>query len=385
MITLLRNTAWAQGLHFDVALANNSPGTAGRPPAAAAPNPHTAPHYHIPRPMLPDCDDYPHHQPTLNPCYSVMHGGVIGLAPTPAVHWPASINLPDPIFRQYQCFHTVNVAGINHGPGFWICVICLNDQWSQPWSVGIFANVTAAPPALPRQPVAPGTVQPQYLTAAQAAAAGAPGANATCDFMTRLCGTCETQEILLLKRRHDAPLAGALPPNHFPGMHTRTRRGGAAHQEWPYVTCTCLEVWHEHCNAGVNVCVQHRHRLACEKHDELLIMRAQNDNWLRKIERVPGGGIRACSAAVTRQRARLGTFRACRCGARITRLRGARVPRVYQCLGCEGVIHVTTRPPAVPRRLPLPPGVPNLSTRHVNAATHAAVPQVSFPLRRIPV
>lgn len=78
--------------------------------------------------------------------------------------------------------------------------------------------------------------------------------------------------------------------------------------------------------------------------DERLIMRQQNDLWLRTKSVNSQGRIVDASRRRIAKRQASGAFRMCRCGQEIeSRGRGARAwtpPEVYMCLGCEGVTHV---------------------------------------------
>lgn len=194
--------------------------------------------------------------------------------------------------------------------------------------------------------------------------------------MTRMCVSCERQEMVTLLAR-----VNANPPVVPAGAHPRTMRGPLVQEQWPYVTCTCLEKWQEHCTPGSDVCIQHRHRVACARHDKLLITRAQNDQWLRELARDVNNqnqlihlrAGRPGHAVILNGRQTTGIYRACRCGE-VPDINA--VPQVFQCLGCEGVIHLTPAH-AVGTALVLPPGFPSRVTRRSTRTTEGA-----FALRR---
>lgn len=84
-----------------------------------------------------------------------------------------------------------------------------------------------------------------------------------------------------------------------------------------------------------------------ERHYELLIVRQQNDKWLREIGRDKTGRlVRRVHPNRTKGRATKGIFRACRCGAEInfTARRRRTGVQVLMCLGCEGVVHLLNIP-----------------------------------------
>lgn len=334
LVALLNANATAAGLAFDVPLANNTRLLVGRPPTFQAQNPHNAPPpAPFTAPPYPNCNDKPHHlnPPGTNPCLSAANP--LGVLPAAGFVFPVEAG---------NDLRNCAIAGPLHGAGFQVCRHCLHDIRNQPWSQMIFNDVAAPAGDLP--PVA---VVPQPLTAP----AGAPVWKR---FLTHLCLSCERQELLLLRDRADGP---AVP---LPDV-TRTRRGYTEADQWPYVTCICLERWHEHTdqtNGPEEVCIRHRHRRSCERHDEQLIMRNQNDKWLRETKKDvnnPQGIIRLHlnrpgHIRIMAARRNKGYYRACRCGAEPK----TRSPAlVWMCLGCEGVVHATPPPaPGLPFTLP---------------------------------
>lgn len=162
-------------------------------------------------------------------------------------------------------------------------------------------------------------------------------------FLTHLCRRCESMELVLLQAR----LAGTAPQ----AIETVRNQTDAHTHDWPFVTCTCIDAWGRECDPVFDLCIRHRYQEACETHEDLLIVRQQNDDWLRKIGMV-NGRLRMLDPAVATQRHKMerrvarGTPRACRCGMDIDEFQpvGNHVPRVFLCLGCEGVVHNVLRP-----------------------------------------
>lgn len=379
-------TANGLGLEFDVAHANNTQATPGGPASAApliANSPHNAPPPipiagpagFVPIALLPPCNDRAHHSTTgaTPPCL-----GPNNLRP---VIGPGAV-LPFPIQQFGPDLRTCAIGGPLHPGGYVVCLHCIRDIRSQAWSQAILVDVSAEPPDLP-----PPIPRPQPMTPIAAAAHAAAGAPLWTTFMTHLCLSCEREEILLLFQRTlgPAPPARTLP----------TRRPNR--RPWPFTTCTCLEIWHEHVDPafpGQEVCIRHRYQNACEKHDELLIIRNQNDKWLRETARDRNNPNRIIRLRrnnighrnIMNGRANRSSFRACRCGAEPR----TGVPQVWMCLGCEGVIHnVPVAAPPPPGGLPppaaplpafvLPPGFPTVRTRRTQRTILTANP---FPLRR---
>lgn len=362
LIAWLQAVATANGKSFDVALANQSPDMATRggppnPPAPLAyPPPQGPPAFPPPPGPLPACSDRQHHNaagPGASPCLSLMYN------PQPHNAWPTRI-----IPTEVTCQHIGQVRGLWHGHQYNVCRNCLNNIWRQPWAIAIWADVIREPPAIAR-----GNPRvPQPLIAPPGAAGPA-----WTRFMTRMCPECENFEMKVLQDNWNG-MPGTMPA----GAMIMTQRGESqsgpgpwagfaapAYLQpggdcWPFVTCTCLQKWHENCTMASDVCIRHRHREACAKHEELLIIRAQNDQWLRELTR-QNGQARKATPTATGNRARDGIYRACRCGRDIKRRNR---PRVYQCLGCEGVIHLDVPVPLPNTAMPLPRGLPNAVTRH---------------------
>lgn len=94
---------------------------------------------------------------------------------------------------------------------------------------------------------------------------------------------------------------------------------------------------------SADLCLRHRHQLATTRHYENLIIRQQNDQWLRKIRRKDGRVIRNVGRRKIRARERSGIFRACRCGE-VVKFRGNQIADIFLCLGCEGIVHLLQNP-----------------------------------------
>lgn len=371
LIAGLAATAAAAALDFDIALANNTQLTEGRPlpppaPATQANRPHNAPPPApiagigpMPLAFYPACTDRVHHRITAatGACLSPQN-----LGPVAVLRFPVQLGAD---------VRTCAIVDPLHPGGFLVCVHCLQDTHRQRWSRAIYRDVTVLPANLP--PAAP---TPQPLTFATAP----PGIAVWKKFMTHLCLSCEREEMLLLASR-----TVALP--RAPATVLPTRRGYNVNEEWPYVTCTCLSAWHDHADfaaPGWEVCIRHRQRMACEQHDERLIIRNQNDKWLRESAKDPNNPRRIIRLRhnniahwnIMNARAASGTYRACRCGAEPRQ----GVPQVWMCLGCEGVIHNAPVPAAgIFAPFMLPPGFPTVRTRRTQRTLRSIS---NFPLRR---
>lgn len=369
-------------LHFDVALANNTQLTVGRPgPPPAAPNhctiahnappPAPGPGGFIPPPPFPPCSDRAHHLTTANtgPCLSTIFNPGLAAFPGAGLSFPVQAGTD---------VRLCAIPGPLHLPPYAVCLHCVRNIRRQRWSRAIWRDITVPPADLPRPMPTP---QPMTLAAAP------PGFAVWTKFMTHLCESCEREEMLILYQRAANPAA--------PNDAVPTRRGYSACQQWPYVTCTCLQIWHEDTDPsfpgnGFEVCIRHRHRRACERHDKLLIIRNQNDKWLRETAKDRNNPNRIIRLRhnnighlnIMNGRANRGSFRACRCGAEPR----TGLPRVWMCLGCEGVIHNVVIPPVPPGPGPpghvqytLPPQFANVLTRR---AQQALTGVNRFPLRR---
>ena len=168
-------------------------------------------------------------------------------------------------------------------------------------------------------------------------------------FWTRLCGTCEIAEQLLI----DSRLMGPLHPNWLPAVLPTVLQRNAM-QDYPRNTCTCLPKI-----ARKRVCVEHAeaqwsHMLsqvpagALPAADQLVAERNRNMAWLRSIKNDPANFNNTSTAHGSRRSQRTLTrrYRACRCGEEV-------VPRalahVFQCMACEGIRGQTPVPlPAIP-------------------------------------
>lgn len=332
--------AAAAGLSWDHNLV--PPTTPGRPPAPASVLPWnglppSGPNAHL----APFCDDRVHHHPApgggpgaipagADPCSSAVVGTENPL-PVPAhVLHPAGWNC--------QACPLPPAAGTRR-----VCWHCYLHIRNQPWWWDIGADVRNPPPPAPvAQPIATWT-----------------------GFQTLLCRDCEHREIIILHDTVRQHKGGIPPPPWWLDVLGRT-------PPWPCTTCTCLSTL-----VLNRLCIQHNHTRACTGHDRLLETRQQNDNWLRNIKRIDGKRLVKADAKTRARRVRTGVFRACRCGAEVTRQPG--VPaRVYMCMACEGIIHVGpyTHPyvhscfggaaaliPAQPVSRPLPTRVTDMTLR----------------------
>ncbi|GAB1731473.1 hypothetical protein NU195Hw_Modified_320t1 [Hortaea werneckii] len=216
-----------------------------------------------------------------------------------------------------------------------------------PWYNGVLNDVNVTAPALspPPAPGAPAPVIPiQPLVTTVIAGATT---SAYTRFLTPLCKRCEVFE----KQVYWERMVGDVRPGMVPGVDEPMLRRDP--EGWPHNTCTCwggLEG-----PSGLWACMECRHLRAMELHDERLIMRQQNDYWLREKRVTRDGRIQQAPPQQRTKRERVGAFRICRCGKEIIRKnRGYTPPDVYMCLGCEGVRHVgayvftQARPPGLP-------------------------------------
>ena len=246
-------------------------------------------------------------------------------APPPA---PAFTPVP-PALPQRTCPGAPGQT--NHAGVYTVCHYCIADIRNQTWSTAIRDDVITIPGRLPQS----GVGQP-----AQPLAVGPGAPTAYTRFLTHLCGKCENDEIFLLRERvRNAPTATPAT------LQTEGRGIGVV---WPFVTCTCLNEWASGTDWNSDLCIRCRQDQACTKHNELLIMRQQNDKWLREIGRRSlttrvvrfNENIKADRDRMQNRRTR-GAYRACRCGDEV-KYQARLHPLVYMCLGCEGVVHVLT-------------------------------------------
>lgn len=229
----------------------------------------------------------------------------------------------------------IRPAGHKHHPaaGYMICQHCQDHAFDQQWAVDIRIDTEGVPIPLPGTlappPVPPLLPPPQNL-------------GVTTQFLTHLCVDCENFEEHILHQRQTGMHFGLSPAE-------RQQR-----RNYPYTTCKCGILVQP--NHGGNLCIRDRHDTASKQHDDDLIVRQQNDVWLRFITRQlgqPPGAVAAAHMTLVNGRAHRGIYRACRCGAEIKFFLGY-VPRVYMCMGCEGVVHhnqaVRVVPPSGRRR-----------------------------------
>lgn len=336
-IRRLRNRATSEQRSFDVHLANNTPLSVGRPPNAPAPLPHNA----VPTAGwagMGACNDRANHNlapandcsDAINNQYGAALAAVGGGLPNPVS------NGNDP----RRCPRGPPAFG-HHAAGFTVCMFCAIDTRNQPWSTQIEADVSALPQDLPAPAAVAGRARQNLLAAPIYSS-----------FLTHLCSICERDELILLRDR----LNGFIPW-HLSLFINRTE--GHPFGPYPYVTCTCLEYWARDTDLNTEVGIQHRQVEACDKHDEMLIMRAQNDKWLRETRRHPNNPtvVTRASRQLIRGRGTRGVYRACRCGREL-RYHANQDFQVYMCLGCEGVVHNVA-----PVQAMAGPNQPNATTR----------------------
>lgn len=266
-----------------------------------------------------NCRDRPHHQApgggnNAHPCSSTHN-------PTPKPALP-----PRLLGRAYDYFIRRKCADrltSGHGAGFTICRYCIDHTKQQPWYTSIFADVTTPPPPIPGRGVPPAAPPPQPIEATPATPAW------TC-FLTYLCRECEIVEQVLLEYRREQDITDRDVPN---GKLMRRPPNG-----FPENSCTCLGILEG--KRGMNYCIRCCYARAPPAHDRLLMVRQQNDEWLRRIGRsATGQFLTSVHGNTRRSREQRGVYRACRCGKEVDSVKG-RVPEVLLCMGCEGVVHV---------------------------------------------
>lgn len=115
---------------------------------------------------------------------------------------------------------------------------------------------------------------------------------------------------------------------------------------YPFISFSCTwELYNPtvHLDVGFpqDYCIRHRYERVMRRHAQSLVLRQQNDQWLREIgtDSSTGRLVRNVGRRRMRTRERSGIHRACRCGAEIKFNRN-RNARVFMCLGCEGIVHV---------------------------------------------
>ena len=212
------------------------------------------------------------------------------------------------------------------------CAKCQRNLRRQTWYQDICDDIVLPlhPPGLPS------------TAAARAAAAPQPIATWT-QFRTHMCKECELREKKRLRIRLNPPPANRLPARIKEMISIDGTRA------YPYNTCICA---YNLFYLPERVCLRHRHQIACQEHERLLVIRQQNDQCLRqtaKNPRNPNGVICIDRPRLRRKithRATSRAYRACRCGADIDT---GNVPEVLMCLGCEGVIFTN---PATAANLP---------------------------------
>lgn len=209
-----------------------------------------------------------------------------------------------------------------HAGGYTLCRYCMNHTEQQPWWRSIYDDVTLMPPPLPGPGVAP-VPQPIQATAANPV----PWTR----FFTYLCRDCEFHEQNLLAER----LEEDVKERDVPNSHLM-RRGLDG---FPENTCTCLGLLEG--PRSTNLCIRCRYPKATDRHDRLLMIRQQNDQWLRRSGRNNVGKLVKVHGNRTNARANRGVYRACRCGKELG-TPGRPAPQVLMCMGCEGVAHLAT-------------------------------------------
>lgn len=250
----------AAGREFDVGLANRAPrpvGGAPAPPSVNAwngPAPMMTPQNVAPANGQAYCNDrrFHHGPPNVVPPGANLCSSLFNPTPLPLL-------APPHRYRRRNCVHT------SHAAAFDICTYCIDHTATQPWFQAITneVNVRASrPTANQQQPI-----------------------NHWRRFLTYLCDECELHEKRVWREAHTT---GNLPVNAH--LMTGPQRNNA-----PLNTCICT--WRltrptSAVNQGLNddLCLRHRHQGATTKHYENLIIRQQNDQWLREIGWDPHSG-----------------------------------------------------------------------------------------------
>lgn len=295
--------------------------TPGRPPLSLAnTNPAT---YARALPITPAAPGHPPNPPAGPPCSD--RGICDPFNSQGPGHFCASATHPvppligPPALMRNNCMGGIRPAGLEHHPPgapYTVCLLCEDHAATQPWYLSIMQDV------VPRPIITPAALPPPQPII---------GPNAYTLFRTPLCRLCEDHEMTVLQAR---TLGNAF------GM---TQAEINRRHDYLRSTCDCL-YW----VMNVHLCIRDLHDQACKQHDERLMLRQQNDQWLREVIRRPDGTIRKAHPTQIRARARRGRFRACRCGLDIPRVYR---PRVLLCMGCEGVFHIPPFPVPVNQRL----------------------------------
>lgn len=218
-----------------------------------------------------------------------------------------------------------------HGAPFSVCDTCAADTVGRPANVITQANVAQV-------------AKPQLTRTGGFHSVGNPR------FRTLLCDPCIRREKELRRARY---LRSA------PAAHTLAWTQRRFMEHYPHNTCTCRQKLRRQDRPRRK---SHRH---CAHHRNILRLdleqaRDVNEAWLESIKRNESWQIFGSRASTRNRRDAAGTFRACRCGNEVNARYGgppgppvstalAAPPAVhpapvYQCLACEGIIHVGPLP-----------------------------------------
>jgi hypothetical protein len=415
-----RDSAIAQRW-FSVALANAT-ATTFRAPGAGPPdhlnNPGTYPatvagwRTGAPVGYAVHCDDRPFHNTHL-----------VSVAEDCSSQWNCPVVLPTgrtaATYKRRSCPN----RSAPHGEGYLQCQYCRDHTTTEPW----FTHIANRIDEIPQVVASPIAVSMGLAHPRQELLNPPAGTNQSTVWFTRLCTDCETDEQLVLDYRFERGITPAeleLPNWRLMREH-RVFAGPPQSVQvgWPYTTCIC----HSKLDggpAGRMYCMRCTHDRACDDHDDRLVIRAQNDQWLRRIVRRRDGRIVAASAAQQQRRVDRGAIRACRCGKEVLwrdpleasniRAKGeeARHVRagfgtaandpatmgavnaarmsdpeeVLLCLGCEGVRHLGRFVTQQGGRTPLAifaRCTDRLSTAQRNMIARANKGERDYPLRRL--
>lgn len=172
--------------------------------------------------------------------------------------------------------------------------------------------------------------------------------------LTRMCRRCERRERFLMYSRSVG--AGFVVPPLPPSPAAQAQM-----YNYPWNTCTCKNAL----DAG-RLCRNERQAHWDQLRTRLVHQRNRTKNWLFRIALAPQPHARLHLRTSSPQRhahrillTNNHCLRACRCGAEVTMA----VPRVWQCMACEGIVEAS--------------GVPRLTTAQVIAAPPSAIVRIN--------
>lgn len=214
-------------------------------------------------------------------------------------------------------------AAAHPGGPFSVCDTCATDTVS--WGPVQFQLARLARWAKPQLPnaVNPALIQARDL-----------------GFRTLLCDACQEREI---------ELRGARDTNVAPVEHTKRWADRRFMRHYPHDTCKCRQKLFRQDRPRRQ---SHRHCHPCRMAlcTDIANDWTANETWLENTGRDNAWNTVGTRVATRRRRNREGTFRACRCGNTVEPIFGSRPghvppgpaipPTVYQCLSCEGIVHI---------------------------------------------